>query len=60
MQAQFKIYEIKSRGQDSSPSYIGMELLQLDKRTTLKDTNPEMEGRNIEERATNNLILFNI
>lgn len=29
MQAQFKIYEIKSWGQDSSPSYISMELLQL-------------------------------
>lgn len=29
MQAQFKIYEIKSWGPDSSPSYISTELLQL-------------------------------
>lgn len=28
-QAQSKIYEIKSWGQDSSPSYISMELLQM-------------------------------
>lgn len=51
MQAQFKIYEIKNWGQDSSPGYISMELLQLTREPGWGTLSQKQEAGTLQNRA---------
>lgn len=51
MQAQFKIYEIRSWGQDSSPSYFDMELLQLTREPGWRTQTQKQKAGTLQNRA---------